>query len=91
MACGCSHDGPTIGLALDPHAILTRAEESIIGALAVALLDDDEDEEGNHRDYIDLYRAAIVKLALSMEICPMHHCSYRICADEGVTECGGFR
>jgi len=69
----------------DPVAPLTRTDEHIIDALAVALLDNEE--EG----YLDLYRGAIVRLALAMEICPMHVCDYRICADDAVTECEEWR
>lgn len=86
QACEYSHDGGYTGLAPDDvFAPLTRTEEHVVDALAVALLDNEE------QDYLDLYRAAILRLAQAMEICPIHICDPQICADDGVTECQGVR
>ena len=68
-----------------PFAELTRAEEAVVDALAVTLIENDAS------DYLSAYRAACLRLAMAMEICPMHVCDPRICADDDVTECQEWR
>lgn len=71
-----------------PAADLTAIEEHLIGHLADVMLNANPDED---RDYIDCWRAAVVALAQAMEICPIHQCDPRICADDNVTECEDYR
>lgn len=62
-----------------------EARSELIGVLARLILAEED------TDFIDGYEAVCADLALALELCPMHHCDYRICVDDDIRECAEVR
>lgn len=63
---------------------VTAAIDAIASTVRVAC-------ENGDAEITELFEAVVQRLAGENELCPMHGCDYRICADDEVLECAEAR
>ena len=76
----------------------TDERDSALDLLADCIFDANDAPDPQH-DMLDTFAAMrsllrpndFIELAARLELCAMHDCDYRICADDNITECAHLR